>query len=78
MTHQYFKEKTTNLRELLRNNKIFLNMVLHDLKNPTSQIKFAIDQITQLFQKHCHKKDLIEEKIFHYANKLIQNLKNII
>lgn len=53
-------------------------MVIHDLKNPTSQIKFAIDQINSLFKKYKSKKDYLEEKSFFFANKLMSNLKNII
>ena len=31
-----------SLRQSLYSTKIFLNMVIHDLRNPTSQICFAI------------------------------------
>jgi hypothetical protein len=33
---QYFKEENKKLRNTLYNTKIFLNMVIHDLRNPTN------------------------------------------
>jgi len=42
MSIEYFKEENSNLKQALKNTKIFLNMVIHDLRNPTTQINFAI------------------------------------
>jgi hypothetical protein len=42
LTHDYFKESTQKLRKDLNNNKIFLNMVIHEMRNPTNQIAFTI------------------------------------
>ena len=39
---QYFKEKSQKLEKSLENTKIFLNMVIHDLRSPTSQVEFLI------------------------------------
>jgi hypothetical protein len=41
---EYLKEKTSLLETSLENNKIFLNMVVHDMRNPTSQIEFTLQQ----------------------------------
>ena len=41
---EYFKDKTVQLETNLENNKIFLNMVVHDMRNPTSQIEFTLKQ----------------------------------
>ena len=39
---EHFKEKSNLLKDNLENNKIFLNMVVHDMRNPTSQIDFTL------------------------------------
>jgi hypothetical protein len=31
----------------LENNKIFLNMIVHDMRNPTNQIDFTLNQSLQ-------------------------------
>ena len=36
---KYFKEKAKKLENNLENTKIFLNMVIHDLRNPAESIK---------------------------------------
>ena len=33
---EFFKKKTNLLETNLENNKIFLNMVVHDMRNPTN------------------------------------------
>lgn len=33
---EFFKNETKNLRNNLSNTKIYMNMVIHDLRNPTS------------------------------------------
>ena len=33
---EHFKEKSIKLERSLENTKIFLNMVIHDLRNPTN------------------------------------------
>jgi hypothetical protein len=38
----HFKEKSKLLEKNLENNKIFLNMVVHDMRNPTNQIDFTL------------------------------------
>ena len=39
---EHFKEKTKYLEQSLENNKIFLNMVVHDMRNPTNQIEYLL------------------------------------
>ena len=36
-------EENLLLKKALQGTKVFLNMVIHDLKNPASQISFTID-----------------------------------
>ena len=37
---QYFKEKAKKLEKNLENTKIFLSMVIHDLRTPTNQVLY--------------------------------------
>ena len=36
MALEYLKDKTNLLETNLENNKLFLNMVVHDMRNPTT------------------------------------------
>ena len=40
----YFKKKTNKLEQDLENTKIFLNMVVHDMRNPTNQVEFLLKE----------------------------------
>jgi hypothetical protein len=40
----YLKEKVKKLEKDLKNNKIFLNMVVHDMRNPTKQMEYLLEQ----------------------------------
>jgi hypothetical protein len=42
---KYFKEENKKLKNALNSTKIFLNMVIHDLRNPANQIKYAIEYV---------------------------------
>ena len=42
------KQKIKHLQKQLVNNKIFLNMVIHDMRNPTNSIEFAIKEVLKL------------------------------
>ena len=64
---QYFKEKATKVEKNLDNTKIFLNMVIHDLRNPTNQVEYLVNQSLQKLkdiQKSYHKKKEEAEKDF--------------
>ena len=39
---EYLKQKTGLLEKNLENNKVFLNMVVHDMRNPTNQIEYLL------------------------------------
>ena len=39
----FLKMKIKKLENNLQNNKIFLNMVVHDMRNPTKQIEFLLE-----------------------------------
>lgn len=42
MTIEYLKLKIEELENKIENNKLFLNMVVHDMRNPTSQIEYLL------------------------------------
>jgi len=42
------KAKVRKLQKQLINNKIFLNMVIHDMRNPTNSIEFALKEMLRI------------------------------
>lgn len=42
------QNKIIKLQKQLINNKIFLNMVIHDMRNPTNSIEFAVKEVLKL------------------------------
>lgn len=42
------QKKVKKLQTQLVNNKIFLNMVIHDMRNPTNSIEFAVKEVLRL------------------------------
>lgn len=44
------QNKVKKLQKQLTNNKIFLNMVIHDMRNPTNSIEFAVKEVIKLLQ----------------------------
>ena len=42
MAIEYLKLKIEELENKIENNKLFLNMVVHDMRNPTSQIEYLL------------------------------------
>lgn len=43
MALEFYKKKVADLERDLVNTKVFLNMVIHDLRNPINNINFGID-----------------------------------
>jgi hypothetical protein len=41
---EFFKKKVKDLETSLESNKIFLNMAVHDMRNPTNQMEFLVSQ----------------------------------
>jgi hypothetical protein len=53
------KQKTSLLEKNLENNKVFLNMVVHDMRNPTNQIDYTLQQsLDQLLKLKKHLNEL--------------------
>ena len=56
---EYMKQKTSLLETNLENNKVFLNMVVHDMRNPTNQIDYTLQQsLDQLLKLKKHLDEL--------------------
>ena len=49
------KKRIKKLERQLNNNKIFLNMVIHDMRNPTNAIDFALKEVLMLLEIECSK-----------------------
>jgi signal transduction histidine kinase len=48
MEVESLKAKVRKLQKQLMNNKIFLNMVIHDMRNPTNSIEFALKEVLRI------------------------------
>ena len=46
------KENMESLKKQLVNNRRFLHMVIHDMRNPTNSIQFGLEQSISNYQKH--------------------------
>ena len=44
-------KKVELLETKLKNTKIFLNMVIHDMRNPTTSIEFAVKEVIKLLSE---------------------------
>ena len=52
------QEKISSLDKQLDSNKIFLNMVIHDMRNPSNSAEYGMQQIKEIIsnaQKECDK-----------------------
>ena len=47
----FYKKKTKEIQYSLDSSKIFLNMVVHDMRNPTNQIEFLVKQTLLLLKE---------------------------
>ena len=66
LAYRFFKDANVALKAALQNTKIFLNMVIHDLRNPTNQINFSIKYALERIQnsadmKHLNNTDLYDK-----------------
>ena len=46
----YLKEKIKKLKLQLRNTKIFLNMVIHEMRNPALSIELALAEALKIIE----------------------------
>ena len=47
---EFFKQRVQDLELSLDSNKIFLNMVVHDMRNPTNQVEFMVTETLDLLK----------------------------
>ena len=67
MALQHFKEESRKTNKMMKNMQVFLNMIIHDLRNPTNQINFSI--------KYALEKMRIAENLRKdHKNKIIQSI----
>lgn len=45
-----YKNKISKLEHQLNSTKIFLNMVIHDMRNPTNSIEYALKEILAMLK----------------------------
>lgn len=48
--HGICTKKIKKLEKQLNNTKIFLNMVIHDMRNPTNSIEFALKEVIKMLK----------------------------
>lgn len=78
LTHKFYKQSVNQLRDLLKSNKIFLNMVIHDCRNPTNQIKFAIDMALTTIRKVEAKTFNLEGMVLQLTDSMLKDFKEIV
>lgn len=52
-------------------------MVIHDLRNPTNQIKFSIDQALQIVDRVHYKSQKLESIYINYINQMKDSYKEL-
>ena len=77
MKYQYYKDVATSLNINLKRTKEFLNMVIHDIRNPTNQIKFAIDQTLGSVEKALAKTEKLENVYMSYITQMRDSYKEL-
>lgn len=48
MQKESHSKKVQELEIKLKNTKIFLNMVIHDMRNPSTSIEFAVKEVLKM------------------------------
>jgi len=84
MAIEYLRKKNSSLKDALKNTHVFLNMVIHDLRNPTNQInysiKYTLDQIRSCMQVNEASNQALEceiEEIMERISELKQKLGSV-
>jgi ribosomal protein L30E len=54
-------EKVAKLQAKLKNNKTFMNMAVHDMRNPTNAIIFGVNETIQMLKNQKKKIDSIRK-----------------
>jgi hypothetical protein len=48
------------VRQQLYSNAIFLNMIIHDMRNPSSSIQFAVKELKNILKTHFEKLNVLK------------------
>lgn len=62
----FLQKKLEHLQDLMNSNRIFMNMVIHDMRNPTSAINFALEESVNLLNQH--------QKSFMKLREIVNNM----
>ena len=57
------EKKMELIRSQLYSNKIFLNMVIHDMRNPSSGISFAVKELQMILKSHFEKINALKKAL---------------
>ena len=49
---QIYQNRMTELEKKINSNKIFMDMVIHDMRNPTSSIEFNLENAQIILEQH--------------------------
>jgi len=71
---QALLEKVKRLEQQVMNSKLFLNMVIHDMRNPANSIEFGLKETLKLLQSldDTHKSPLV-----HHNSSVLQALSEV-
>ena len=50
-----YKDDVEKLKSQLKNNKTYMNMAVHDLRNPTNAITFGVNETLQMLKNQKKK-----------------------
>ena len=57
------EKKMEMIKQQLNSNKIFLNMVIHDMRNPSSSIIFAVKELQKILGSHFKKIKVLKKAL---------------
>lgn len=61
-------KKLNHLNKEINTNRIFMNMVIHDMRNPTTSIEFGVDESLKQLQQHLQLFNQLKEKIMRISS----------
>lgn len=66
---QALLEKVKRLEQQVKNSKLFLNMVIHDMRNPANSIEFGLKETLKLLQSL---EDTRKSPLAHHNSSVLQ------
>ena len=52
LKQKIYQKELQSLQQQVNTNRIFLDMVVHDMRNPTSSIEFGLQETLKILDKH--------------------------